>query len=410
MQKKNKANLALGLSAAGFLGTFALPGGFVAGMVHHGFLAATIGGLADWFAVTAIFRRPLGISYRTDILRRNRPRIMEALVTYTSDDLLSTENIMAVLEKQDTAQLLTAYFIHRGGRERVQQVVDEVLLTVVNDLNTEKIAAELAPAIRQGLNSFALENILPDVLQQLAQKKHLERLLVSLTAIGGQVLESPALQQALLEHIRILRESYERDSAGRAFVLASMGLSDEKILNLLVGRIKDRMAKVQQAGLTENSDLQRGLSAMLYSLSQDERLRDLLKDRKDKLLEQVDLTGLIARWLEGNIKGDNPFWLPQMHAYVDRLIDKFIGSAPLQAKFDKAVKEFLRTELVKHHDLIPGLIREHLNGLSDDELVTFVEDKVQDDLQMIRINGSVVGALVGMGLYVLIALAERMWG
>ena len=213
-----------------------------------------------------------------------------------------------------------------------------------------------------------------------------------------------------MEHIRILRESYERDSAGRAFVLASMGLNDEKILNLLVGRIKDRMVKVQQAGLAENSDLQRGLSAMLYSLSQDERLRDLLKDRKDKLLEQVDLTGLIARWLEGNIKGDNPFWLPQMHAYVDRLIDKFIGSAPLQAKFDKAVKEFLRTELVKHHDLIPGLIREHLNGLSDDELVTFVEDKVQDDLQMIRINGSVVGALVGMGLYVLIALAERMWG
>ena len=410
MQKKNKANLALGLSAAGFLGTFALPGGFVAGMVHHGFLAATIGGLADWFAVTAIFRRPLGISYRTDILRRNRPRIMEALVTYTSDDLLSTENIMAVLEKQDTAQLLTAYFIHRGGRERVQQVMDEVLLKVVNDLDTEKIAAELAPAIRQGLNSFALENILPDVLQQLAQKKHLERLLESLAAIGGQVLESPALQQALLEHIRILRESYERDSAGRAFVLASMGLSDEKILRLLIGRIKDRMAKVQQAGLAENSDLQRGLSAMLYSLSQDERLRDLLKDRKDKLLEQVDLAGLIARWLEGNIKGDNPFWLPQIHAYVDRLIDKFIGSAPLQAKFDKAVKEFLRTELVKHHDLIPGLIREHLNGLSDDELVTFVEDKVQDDLQMIRINGSVVGALVGMGLYVLIALAERMWG
>ena len=149
---------------------------------------------------------------------------------------------------------------------------------------------------------------------------------------------------------------------------------------------------------------------MLYTLSQDERLRDLLKDRKDKLLEQVDLTSLIARWLEVNIKGASPFWLPHIHAYVNRLIDQFIGSASLQVKFDKAVKEFLRTELVKHHNLIPGLIREHLNGLSDDELVTFVEDKVQDDLQMIRINGSVVGALVGMGLYVLIALAERMWG
>ena len=410
MQKKNKANLALGLSAAGFLGTFALPGGFISGMVHHGFLAATIGGLADWFAVTAIFRRPLGISYRTDILRRNRPRIMDALVTYTSEDLLSTENIMSVLGKQDMAQLLTAYFIHRGGRERVQQVVDEVLLKVVNDLDSEKIAGELAPAIHQGLNSFAFENILPDVLQQLAQKKHLERLVESFSVIGGQVLESPALQQALLEHIRILRESYERDSAGRAFVLASMGLTDEKILKLLIGRIKDRLEKVQKDGLTENSDLQRGLSAMLYSLSQDERLRDLLKDRKDKLLEQVDLSGLIARWLEVNIKGESPFWLPQIHAYVDRLIDKFIGSASLQARFDKLVKEFLQEELVKHHNLIPGLIRERLNEFSDDELVVFVEEKVQDDLQMIRINGSLVGSLVGMGLYVLIALAERMWG
>jgi len=410
LQKKNKANLALGLSAAGFLGTFALPGGFISGMVHHGFLAATIGGLADWFAVTAIFRRPLGISYRTDILRRNRPRIMDALVTYTSEDLLSTENIMSVLGKQDMAQLLTAYFIHRGGRERVQQVVDEVLLKVVNDLDSEKIAGELAPAIHQGLNSFAFENVLPDVLQQLAQKKHLERLVESFSVIGGQVLESPALQQALLEHIRILRESYERDSAGRAFVLASMGLTDEKILKLLIGRIKDRLKKVQKDGLTENSDLQRGLSAMLYSLSQDERLRDLLKDRKDKLLEQVDLSGLIARWLEVNIKGESPFWLPQIHAYVDRLIDKFIGSASLQARFDKLVKEFLQEELVKHHNLIPGLIRERLNEFSDDELVVFVEEKVQDDLQMIRINGSLVGSLVGMGLYVLIALAERMWG
>ena len=119
---------------------------------------------------------------------------------------------------------------------------------------------------------------------------------------------------------------------------------------------------------------------------------------------------MIARWLEENIKGENPFWLQHVQAYVDGLIDKFIGSAQWQAKFDRSVKDFLRDELTKHHGLIPGIIRERLDEFSDDELVTFVEDKVQDDLQMIRINGSVVGALVGMGLYVLITLTERMWG
>ncbi|MCR5757601.1 MAG: DUF445 domain-containing protein [Selenomonas sp.] len=410
MQKKNKADLALGISAAGFFCTFALPESFAFSMVHHGFLAATIGGLADWFAVTAIFRKPLGISYRTDILRRNRSRIMDALVTYASEDLLSTENIMSVMEKQDMAQLMSAYFIHRGGRERVRQVVDAVLLRIANDLDTQRIAVELTPPIQQGLSSLAFEDILPEVLRLLTQKNHMERLLNSLTLIGGQVVESSALQQVLREHIRILRENYEKDSAGRAFVLASMGLTDEKIMSILLERVKKQLAKIQQEGIQADSDLQRGLSAMLYNLSQDERLRELLRDRKDKLLEQVDLTGLIARWLEMNIKGEEPFWIPHVNAYVDKLIDCFIGSSDWQNRFDKGVKDFLRTEFSKHHVLIPGFIRERLNEFSDDELIAFVEGKVQDDLQMIRINGSVVGAMVGMGLYVLIALAERMWG
>lgn len=111
MRKKNKANLALGISAAGLAGTMAMTGGNggVAGLLYHGFLAATIGGLADWFAVTAIFHRPLGISYRTDILRRNRGRIMEAMVSFASDDLLSTRNIMSIVRDQPLSDLLIDY-------------------------------------------------------------------------------------------------------------------------------------------------------------------------------------------------------------------------------------------------------------------------------------------------------------
>ena len=410
MQKKNKANLALGISAAGFLGTMGINAGFWGGMVHHGFLAATIGGLADWFAVTAIFHRPLGISYRTDILRRNRARIMDALVTFASEDLLSTENIMGVIERQNAAQLLADYFLHRGGRKRVHEVVQAVMLKSVNDMDTKRIAGELAPAIKDGLQSLAVEDILPEILRLLAQKRHTDRLLASLVSIGRQVIESPALKSALLEHIRILRESYEKDSAGRAFVLASMGITDEKILALLAERIEARLDSLQAAGVNASSELQAGLTAMLLNLSQDERLRDLLRDRKEQLLDNIDLAGGLSRWLEHNIQGDNPFWLPQLEAYTDSRIDEFISSASQQEQFDQAIKKILRGELNKHHVLIKGIIKERLNEFSDDELVAFVEGKVQDDLQMIRINGSLVGALVGMGLYLLMALAERMWG
>ena len=69
MQKKNKANLALGISAAGFLGTMAAGGsGFVMGLFHHGFLAATIGGLAE--ILHGPSRRPDGTMNLVGALRR----------------------------------------------------------------------------------------------------------------------------------------------------------------------------------------------------------------------------------------------------------------------------------------------------------------------------------------------------
>lgn len=410
MQKKNKANLALGLSAAGFLGTLGLQGGFGAGLLHHGFLAATIGGLADWFAVTAIFRRPLGIAYRTDILRRNRPRIMEAIVKFASEDLLSTENIMKVIGEQDTAALMVDYIQHRGGRERVREVASQVLLRGINALDTDRVARELAPSIRDGLQSLPMENILMDLVRLLAEEKHSRGILHSMLTIGQEVLAAPAFQQVMLSHISLLRKEYEGDSAGRAFVLELMDLSDEKMLAILNDKLQNQLQELLLGQTQSYASLKAGLETMLMNFSRDESLHKLLKEWKDNLVGKLELEPLLSRWLEANVKGENPFWLPGLRSYVDSALDDFVDSEDLQRRFDAKLKEFLEAELSKHHSLIPGIIRERLDEFSDDELVAFVEDKVQDDLQMIRINGAIVGSLVGMGLYVLVTLAERMWG
>lgn len=410
MQKKNKANLALGLSAAGFLGTLGVQGGFGAGLLHHGFLAATIGGLADWFAVTAIFRRPLGIAYRTDILRRNRPRIMEAIVRFASEDLLSTENIMKVIREQDTAALMVDYIQHRGGRERVREVASQVLLRGINALDTDRVARELAPSIRDGLQSLPLENILMDLVRLLAEEKHSRGILHSMLTIGQEVLAAPAFQQVMLSHISLLRKEYEGDSAGRAFVLELMDLSDEKMLAILNEKMQSQLQELLSGQTQSYASLKAGLETMLMNFSRDESLHKLLKEWKDNLVGKLELEPLLSRWLEANVKGEEPFWLPGLRSFVDSNLDSFVNSAEMQQRFDAKLKDFLEAELAKHHRLIPGIIRERLEEFSDDELVEFVEDKVQDDLQMIRINGAIVGALVGMGLYILVTLAERMWG
>ncbi len=409
MKKRQKANLALAVSALGFLGT-AQVAGFAGGMVHHGFLAATIGGLADWFAVTALFRKPLGISYRTDILRRNRGRITEAIVTFTSEDLLSTENIMEIVRAQDTAGLLVSYLQDRGGRKEVISVLRACMLRVAADMDSALIARELSPALREGLSALALQNLAQSMCQILGEEVHSRRILRSFFLFLKEALKSPQAQNLLQENIRAFRKAYEGDSFGRAFALSLAGIDDAELLHIF----NDRMQKTLESLLEEKGEsyvrAKAGLEALLSALSREEAFQETMRRWASQLVERVDIEGLVIYWLEHGVKAENPFWIPAFVAFLGKQIDAFCASEDMQKRLDTSIKDFLETEFRKHHGAIEGLIRERLAEFSDDALIHFVETRVEDDLQMIRINGAVVGSLVGMGLYLLVKIAEGVWG
>ena len=101
-------------------------------------------------------------------------------------------------------------------------------------------------------------------------------------------------------------------------------------------------------------------------------------------------------------------WRDAVNVLVDAKIDEFIGDKDLQKKFDKLIKNFIANLLDEYREQIPTMIRERLDKFSDDELTDFVEGHVSDDLQMIRINGSVCGAMVGMFLYIVAQIIEHL--
>ncbi|MDI6879834.1 MAG: DUF445 family protein [Desulfitobacteriaceae bacterium] len=106
------ANLTLGLVGVGLIISYPLRTSFGGGLAFSAFSAATIAGLADWFAVTALFRRPLGIRpgriLRTDIIPRNRERIFQSLSEMV-ENLLSKEALRDKLNQYHVAKLLVDY-------------------------------------------------------------------------------------------------------------------------------------------------------------------------------------------------------------------------------------------------------------------------------------------------------------
>ena len=411
MQTKYKATLALALSVLGFfLSSPYAEAGFAGGLIYHGFLAAMVGGLADWFAVTALFRKPLGISYRTEILRRNRPRIMQALVDFASADLLNVENIMAVVREQDMARMMMDYLTQRGGRERLKLVLNEVLRAAARTMDIRDIARQLVPVFQGLLKNVAIEKLAVQFLTMLGEARCSRQLLPALARIGRQVLAAPVVQALLQEHITMLRQQYEGKSFGRSFLIGVLNLSDEKLLRLLNQRLQGWLDAMESGESQAYAQAAAWLEQSMALLGQEPRLLESLRQWKNQRIDALHLEDSLADWLEQTLKAEDPDWLKEVDQFVDDKVELFIANEAWQKRYDAMAKNIIEHELTVRHDVIADLIRTRLDELSDDNLIEFIETRIADDLQMIRINGSIVGSLVGMLLYTIVFCVERVCG
>ena len=457
MENKTKATATLAASALCAVST--LPeisplrfvmtgagGGFFLGLLNHGFLAATIGGMADWFGVTALFRKPLGIGFHTEILRRNRARIMDAIVEFIGTDLLNTQNIMETVRDENTAQLLIDFFEQNNGRAKTKTLVKDILGELFNNLDTQTISKGVAPVLENEIKNLDAQKLFDAVLKVVTSDKHSRKILIALLDTGHKILQSSHMQAEILDKITELREAYEGDSAGRALVLSSMGLTDEKILNILNetvdNKISDATKVLNATGTLDNktanaaNDMIQTFGGFVNSAASGLSIKKVLDDLKSLFLQKFDSVSFIKTWLDVNVKGDtdpkilealrrkqaaNPnvariveverkpvIWRDAVNVLIDAKIDEFIVDRDQQKKFDEFIKNLIANLLDEYREQIPMMIRERLDKFSDDELTDFVEGHVSDDLQMIRINGSVCGAMVGMFLYIVAQVIEHL--
>ena len=417
MQNKTLATVTLAGCATLAAGTLPLANsGFIFGLLNHGFIAATIGGLADWFAVTALFHKPLGISYRTEILKRNRKRISDAVIEFVGEDLLNTKNIMETLKNENAAKLLIDFFESYNGRRKVKDLVGEILTEIFSKIDAQKISSEVAPLLEDEVKKFDVTKIISAAAQVVTKESNSRKILIMLLETGRKIINSKHMQEEIFQKIKELRTAYEGDSMGRAMVLSSLNLTDEKILSILNENVEEKISstidalnanKFIDAEKTKDAqDLIKNFNNAVNSATSNIDAQKFQAEFENIFSAKVD----VASYIENFISQSDKVWRGEVDTLVDKKIDEFINDAAAQKKFDTLVKNMLENLLNEYHEQIPALIREKLDQFDDDKLTEFVESRVSNDLQMIRINGSVCGALAGMFLFIVSQIIAQIVG
>lgn len=403
------------LTVVGKVLTLNEPDSFAYGLLYHGALAATVGGLADWFAVTALFRRPLGIGWRTEILKKNRQRIMEALVDFCGRDLLGVEKIKEIINREKVSEQMIAYINEKGGKEKISAAIEAAGVKALASVDVDRLARELSPIISNIIASIPTDRLVRHGLNDLTDRElgGTKALAGYVAGLGQVLLHDEAVQKRLLAEAEGLHRDYTDGNPMRAMALSMAKFTPERIRELMNEAAEKKLGEMGREGTEAHEKLTEWISQRITAAETEGKLTDILRQKQRELASPELIAGLLASLMRrsfgtGDGQGEAAVWRSHFRRLTEEKLAEFADNRVWQARLDEFVKDYLGKQLEEHHDFIIDLIRQRLDELSDEELVELSENYVAEDLQIIRINGSVVGGIAGALLYVIVNAAGRL--
>ena len=410
MANRHKANWALAAVTAGYFASYPFSGAFAGGLISSACGAAMVGGLADWFAVTALFRKPLGFSYRTALIPRNREKIFRIMADMVEKELLTTANIKETLKRYSLAELLLHYLQKQGGKQQVKSILaaagtqfiqsvdaDDLGRTLELLLHKEGAGIKLSPLLAAGIEwslhwgyGDKLISFILDEAVRLANNDQTPRLL------GDLVLEA--------------QSTYERGMARRKIfnklVEQVMHITPLRFGVIIQRRLVELLEQLKEPEHPLRTKLQSWLFRLVESLKTDEQLQVKVEMWKKqqlaahwKLRDQCVV--LINQFYHTDAGAPIEARLELLiNKRIDQWVEELAKNDQLQQQVDEQIKRQITMWLDNRNNQLGSLVMERLQQLTNDELVAFIEARAGDDLQMIRINGSVVGGLLGILIYV----------
>ncbi|AFM43306.1 putative membrane protein [Desulfosporosinus acidiphilus SJ4] len=403
------ANLTLGGITLGFLLSYPFHAtSFVGGLISSGCSAGMIGGLADWFAVTALFRRPLGIKpskiLRTEIIPRNRERIFDALADMVQDELLTQEVLKRKLTIWDFAGALIKVFQQDEVKDSAKELLADLSENFIRSLDTKPISQSLMGLFQDNLSSFELSRIFGDVLEFSLEHGEIDYLLKTFCGAMREFLAQPSANRALTKMVDAAITRYGANNPTRKLVGKFLPSPD-----VLAQGLIDKGKTALQDGTVEQW-LKESLHNVVLNLKTNREMQEKFTEYCSKVLTYVYSADSIPENAESErVASSGPNFIStgiergmkKLRDNWDQNLELLKHKPAFRKTLNGEIQDFLQKQIEVHHDFIGRMVREGLYPLTDDRLVRLIEEKAGNDLQMIRINGSIVGGLVGMLIYVL---------
>lgn len=356
--------------------------------------AAMVGALADWFAVTALFRHPLGLPIpHTNLIENSKQRLGDNLGSFVVNNFLSPQNIRPYIQKLKVSGFVGEWLVKEKNQEILIKNLSDIVLDILNKLDDSEVSHFISKKVLEMTDSIQLNVILGNGITYLLDKNDHQKIITNL---------SSQIKNYILENDEMIQERVKKGSY--SFIPAFV---DNKIADKIASGLSDFFKEVEE---DPNHEIRALVTRKIYDFSkelkQDPKWEDEFKNIKNDLLKgnkldeySNDIWVSIKNTLKKELQEDQS----SLKNYISKNLNEFSQNLKtdevLQNKIDHWIRVTAYKYILKNTHQFGNLISSTVGNWQGKELSEKLELEVGKDLQFIRVNGTLVGGLVGLIIY-----------
>ena len=365
--------------------------------------AGTVGAIADWYAVVALFRHPLGLPIpHTAIVPRNQQRIAESLGSFVEENFLAPDLIAARLKHHNAAKALAQWLADRANSETVADAFVDSLPGLLNAIGEEEVARFFDRVVMPRLRTLDISRAAGHVLQILAEgDRHQPMVDRGLHALKQWLVSNSGLLKAKFsEASRYTPARFDAYLVDR-FVEGIVTLVHEVVDS------PDHALRRQFDSALQDFAVQLQTSHVYRRFGRS-LMRDCIRHvRKGDRVHYRVLLDHVRQCVAGDLASRRPVARDMASALLVSLGNGIAEAPAIQHKLNAWWLEIARSLVVRYRGQLPAMITEVVKSWNAQEVSRKIEAEIGRDLQYVRINGTLVGGMAGVLLHAAASVLAR---
>ena len=377
--------------------------------------AAMVGALADWFAVVALFRHPLGLPIpHTAILPRNQARIAKSLGQFIENNFLEQKAIAKKVYYLEPSRKFLDWLANIEHQALVAPFVVKQIPTLMQAIKPEQMSLFLGQLLKQQYDGKSLGHTLSQMLRMVQSYGYHQIFFIGLLEQIRAWLRHEETRQLLEDNINSWAAKVKKDnpSSWDKLVAAFKGSAVDMVDGWVARKVLDWADNYCEEVINDDSHamragVERKMNQLIWALEFSPIMHKRLNQAKDGLINSDAVQQFIQHswlslqnWSASDVVKSDSMLMQQVLKMMNQMLIQGAAQPEVLRRFDAQISLWVREAVGQYKSKVADYVAEKVKSWDSQELVQKLELSVGKDLQYIRINGTLVGGLVGLLIYV----------